>query len=83
MITLMPASEAKKIIANMADEKSQRLQQQAKDRIEAAVSQGVSKVSLTIDYSHKNRIEEWLASLGYKVNSGSDQREGDWFEVSW
>lgn len=83
MIDLMSAAEAKNIIANMDDEKSKRLQLQAKEKIEAAVSQGLTSVYLSIDHSHKHRMTAWLEKLGYSVKSGPDQRDGDWFQVSW
>lgn len=62
----------------------QRAAQAAATRaITAAVEKGERQASLSVDYRTREALKKWLESLGYEAKYGSDQRDGNWFQVKW
>lgn len=83
MSELMTAAQAREIVNAMEDKTSKELKERASSAIQTAVEHGSSSVSLNIPYTHREKMKAWFTGLGYKVSAGSDQRDGDWFTVSW
>ena len=83
MVDLMKASDARKIVEEMEDERGLAMQRVAKEEIEAAVKMGARSVDLDVKYKDHERLSKWLKKLGYTINAGDSQRDGSWFKVSW
>lgn len=80
---MIDAIKARQQIDDMHNKTGEALRQRAEQAITNAVSEGLSRVSLTVPYSHVKPMTKWLEDLGYRVNSGDCQREGSWFNVNW
>lgn len=80
---LITAQEARRQIDQMETEEGAKEKATAAAAIQAAVQAGRSEVNLSPVYRQVAPLKAWLESLGYKVSSGSDQRDGNWFQVKW
>lgn len=80
---LLHASEARRIINEGDDAVSKEYKKKITSLVNEAVRNGKCKVSVEIRPDFHDRIGRWLKTSGYKVRSGSSQRDGSWFYIEW
>ena len=81
---LMPASEARRIVDELLDERAIKLKAKITAAIKTAVANGRRTATIEVDASDQERIIEWLASLGYEIKPGrSDYRGESWITITW
>lgn len=80
---MIKAEEARRRTDEMNKETTEQLKVTAEGLVENALRNGLSTVSLDIPRSHVQVMKNWFTQLGYTVEEGNSQRDGQWFHISW